>query len=139
MRRIASFFILAIFIIAGKTTKADEGLWLLSMIQQMNYEEMQQMGLQLSAEEIYNINHSSIKDGVVEFNSGCTGGIVSDQGLLLTAYHCGLDYIQYNSEVEDNFVEDGFWAKSRNEELACPGLTVSFMIRMEDVSKRVLS
>jgi V8-like Glu-specific endopeptidase len=118
--------------------KADEGMWLLTMLQELNIGQMTAQGCKLSAEDIYSINQSCLKDAVVHFNGGCTGEIVSSQGLLFTNHHCGYEQIQSHSTVEHNYLRDGFWAKTKEEELANPGLTVSFLVRIEDVTERVL-
>ncbi|MDD3644518.1 MAG: S46 family peptidase [Bacteroidales bacterium] len=117
--------------------KADEGMWLMMLLNK-NISQMQEMGLQLTAEDIYNVNHSSMKDGVVVFGPGCTGEMISKDGLLLTNHHCGYANIQALSSEENNYLEDGFWAKTREEELPCEGLSVHFFISMEDVSETVL-
>ncbi len=119
--------------------KADEGMWLMMFLDRMNYADMQKMGLQLSAEQIYSVNQSSLKDAIVQFGNGCTGEIISSQGLLLTNHHCGYGSIQSKSTLEKDYLTDGFWAYSREEELAIEGLTVKFLIRMEDVSAQVLA
>ena len=118
--------------------KADEGMWLLSLLNQ-NFEKMQEMGLQLTLEEIYSINNSSMKDAVVRFGGGCTAEIISKQGLLLTNHHCGYGTIQSLSTRENNILQNGFWAKSLNEEIPCEGLSVMFFIRMEDVTDMILA
>ena len=118
--------------------KADEGMWLLPLIQKLNIQTMQQMGCRLTAEDIYSVNHSSLKDAVVIFDNGCTGEIVSDKGLIFTNHHCGYSAIQKLSSVEHNYLADGFWAKSFDEELPVSGLKVQFLRRMEDVTDRVL-
>lgn len=121
-------------------TKADEGMWLPSLIYKLNISEMQKMGLQLSAEEIYSINHSSLKDAVVALDRGsCTAEVVSKDGLLLTNHHCGFGEIQSHSSVEHDYLQDGFWAKTRKEELPNPGKTVTFLISVEDVTSQVLA
>jgi hypothetical protein len=120
------------------TMKADEGMWLLPLLEKLNIGKMTSMGLKLTAEDIYSINHSSLKDAVVIFGRGCTGEIVSDEGLLLTNHHCGFDAIQNHSTVEHDYLKDGFWAMTREEELPNPGLTVTFLVSMEDVTQRVL-
>jgi hypothetical protein len=118
--------------------KADEGMWLLSLLNK-NYENMQEMGLTLSIEEIYSINNASMKDAVVIFGGGCTGEIISDKGLLLTNHHCGYGAVQALSTPQNNILANGFWAKSNAEELPCEGLTVTFFIRMEEVTDIILS
>ena len=117
--------------------KADEGMWLPALISQ-RIADMQAKGLKLSAEDIYSVNQASLKDAVVLFGSGCTGELVSDQGLLFTNHHCGYSYIQKHSSVEHDYLKDGFWALNRGEELPNPGLTVRFLERMEDVTAQVL-
>jgi hypothetical protein len=117
--------------------KADEGMWLPALISQ-RITDMQAKGLRLTAEDIYSVNQASLKDAVVLFGSGCTGELVSDQGLLFTNHHCGYSYIQRHSSVEHDYLKDGFWALSRTDELPNPGLTVRFLERMEDVTAIVL-
>ena len=117
--------------------KADEGMWLPALISQ-RIADMQAKGLKLSAEDIYSVNQASLKDAVALFGSGCTGELVSDQGLLFTNHHCGYSYIQKHSSVEHDYLKDGFWALNRGEELPNPGLTVRFLERMEDVTAQVL-
>ena len=116
---------------------ADEGMWLPALISQ-RIGDMQAKGLKLSAEDIYSVNQASLKDAVVLFGSGCTGELVSDQGLLFTNHHCGYSYIQKHSSVEHDYLKDGFWALNRSQELPNPGLTVRFLERMEDVTAQVL-
>ena len=118
--------------------KAGEGMWI-PMLLQYNEKEMQEMGMKITAEDIYSINHSSLKDAIVLFGGGCTGEIVSDQGLLLTNHHCGYDYIQKHSSVEHDYLTNGFWAMNRGEELPCPGLKVTFLREMRDVTKKILT
>ena len=115
---------------------AGEGMWI-PMLLQYNEKEMQEMGMRITADDIYSINHSSLKDAIVLFGGGCTGEIVSDYGLLLTNHHCGYDYIQQHSSVNHDYLTDGFWAMNRSEELPCPGLTVIFLREMRDVTKEV--
>ena len=116
---------------------ADEGMWLPSLISQ-RIEDMQAKGFRLTAEDIYSINRASLKDAVVLFGRGCTGELISDEGLLLTNHHCGYSQIQKHSSVEHDYLRDGFWAMTRDEELPNEGLTVSFLERMEDVTDVVL-
>ncbi len=119
--------------------RADEGMWLLPLIEKLNMGKMTELGLKLSAEDIYSINKASLKDAVVIFGGGCTAEIVSPQGLLLTNHHCGYDQIQEHSSVEHDYLKDGFWAMSKEEELPNPGLSVIFLIRIEDVTNQVLA
>jgi hypothetical protein len=118
--------------------KADEGMWLLSLLNK-NYEKMQEMGLTLSVDEIYSINNASMKDAVVIFAGGCTGEIISGKGLLLTNHHCGYGTVQALSTAENNVLANGFWAKSYTDELPCDGLNVTFFIRMDDVTDIILA
>jgi hypothetical protein len=115
--------------------KADEGMWIPMLVERLNYEDMQRLGLKLTADEIYSINNSSLKDAIVQFGRGCTGEIISGQGLLLTNHHCGYGRIQAHSSVEHDYLKDGFWAMSLEEELPNPGLTARFLVRMEDVTR----
>ncbi len=119
--------------------KADEGMWILPLIQKLNMETMQKMGLKLTAEEIYSVNNSSMKDAIVIFDGGCTGEMISDEGLLLTNHHCGYGQIQELSSLENNYLDNGFWAATKEEELPAPGLSVTFLRNMEDVTEQVLS
>ena len=116
---------------------AGEGMWI-PMLLQYNEKEMQEMGMRITADDIYSINHSSLKDAIVLFGGGCTGEIVSDYGLLLTNHHCGYDYIQKHSSVEHDYLTNGFWAMNRGEELPCPGLSVIFLREMRDVTEKIL-
>ncbi len=116
---------------------ADEGMWIPSLLGEQKLDEMRKKGLKLTAEEIYSINQASLKDAIVMFGRGCTGAIVSDEGLLLTNHHCGFGSIQRHSAIEHDYITDGFWAMSREEELANPGLSVTLLIRMEDVSDKI--
>ncbi len=119
---------------------ADEGMWLPSLINKLNIADMQKEGLKLSVEDIYSINHSSLKDAVVALDRGsCTAELVSKDGLLLTNHHCGFGEIQQHSSVEHDYLQDGFWAMSREEELSNPGKTVTFLISVEDVTAQVLA
>jgi hypothetical protein len=128
--------ILTTILLAG-ITRADEGMWIPALLQR-NEAEMQAMGMKITADDIYSINHSSMKDAVVLFGGGCTGELVSDQGLLLTNHHCGYGWIQRHSTVEHDYLTDGFWAMTPEEELACPGLTAIMLKNMEEVTDKVL-
>ena len=128
---------LTLGIFAKTTASADEGMWLPSLISE-RIGDMQSKGFRLSAEDIYSVNQASLKDAVVLFGRGCTGEVVSAEGLLLTNHHCGYSQIQKHSSVEHDYLRDGFWALTRKEELPNKGLTVSFLERMEDVTSRVL-
>ena len=132
-----SFLLAALLFAALEPLKADEGMWLPALISQ-RIGDMQAKGLQLSAEDIYSVNQASLKDAVVLFGRGCTGELVSDEGLLFTNHHCGYGFIQRHSSVEPDYLKDGFWAMNRSQELPNPGLTVRFLERMEDVTAAVL-
>ena len=132
------FILLSTFFIFPQKSHSDEGMWLPMLIDRLNINDMQNRGLQLSAEEIYSVNNASLKDAIVSFNGYCTGEIISRNGLLLTNHHCGYDAIQNHSSVENDYLGNGFWAKSYQEELPNEGLFVDFLIRMEDVSSEVL-
>ena len=134
------FLILALsFILSFSFLRADEGMWLLSLIGK-NYQQMKALGFKLTPEDIYSINHSSMKDAVAAMNHGmCTMELVSPKGLLLTNHHCAYDALQELSTLEHNYLKDGFWAASYEEELPVPGMTVWFLVRMEDVTNQVLS
>lgn len=116
---------------------AGEGMWI-PMLLQYNEKEMQEMGMRITADDIYSINHSSLKDAIVLFGGGCTGEIVSDYGLLLTNHHCGYGSIQRHSSVEHDYLTDGFWAMQRSQELPCPGMSVTFLREMREVTSQVL-
>ena len=126
--------IIALAVLAFLPVKADEGMWLLPLLEKMNRSQMQALGCRLDARQIYDINNSSLKDAVVQFGGGCTGEIVSDEGLLLTNHHCGYASIQKLSSVEHDYLTDGYWAMNRDEELPVEGLSVVFMEYMEDVT-----
>lgn len=117
---------------------AREGMWLPQLLAQLNYSEMQRMGLQISAEDIYSVNQSSLKDAIVHFNGGCSGELISSKGLLLTNHHCGFSMIQSHSTLEKNYLKDGFWAMNQSEELANPGVFASIVKSLEDVTNQVL-
>ena len=127
----------ALLLVAALPLRADEGMWLPVLISQ-RIDDMHAHGFRLTAEDVYSINQASLKDAVVLFGSGCTGELVSRDGLLFTNHHCGFGQIQRHSSVEHDYLKDGFWAMSRSEELPNPGLTVSFLERMDDVTAAVL-
>jgi hypothetical protein len=118
---------------------ANEGMWFLMHIKRLNQRDMQKMGLQLTAEEIYSINNQSLKDAIVQFNRGCTASIISETGLVLTNHHCGYNVIAELSTAEKNHLKNGFWASNMGEELKPASLSVRFFVRMDDVSERILS
>ncbi|HBN05471.1 MAG TPA: peptidase S46, partial [Bacteroidales bacterium] len=130
--------LVASLIFANPAPKPDEGMWLPMFFKNLNYATMQKMGLKLTAEELYAINNSSLKDAIVQFGNGCTGEIMSDKGLLFTNHHCGYEAIAGQSTVEHDYLNNGFWAKNLSEEIPIPDMTVSFLLRMEDVTKEIL-
>ena len=135
MKKYLSILVLSVFCMAPAS--ADEGMWLPSLISQ-RIGDMQAKGFTLTAEDIYSINQACLKDAVVHFGGGCTGELISPEGLLITNHHCGYGQIQRHSSVEHDYLRDGFWAMTRAEELPNPGLSVSFLEYMEDVTDKVL-
>ena len=135
-----SFIALLVFVVVLTIkAQADEGMWLPSLVGKLNIQKMNSLGCKLTAEQIYSINHSSLKDAVVALDHGsCTAEIISADGLLLTNHHCGFGEIQAHSSVEHDYLRDGFWAMKREDELSNPGKTVTFLISMEDVTDQVL-
>jgi hypothetical protein len=119
--------------------RADEGMWLPQLLAQLNERQMKSMGMKISARDIYDINKGSLKDAIVSFGGFCTGEIISPRGLVLTNHHCGFYVIQNHSTLERNYIRDGFWAKNKGEEIPNPGLFVTFIIRIDDVTKPALS
>ena len=134
MKRILTF--LAALTVAFSAA-ADEGMWLLPLLKQLNGKDLKAAGCKLSPEEIDSINKTSLKDAIVHFGGGCTGEMISDQGLLVTNHHCGYSSIQGLSTDEHNYLMDGYWAKNYGEEIPCPGLTVTFLVKMEDVTDAI--
>jgi hypothetical protein len=135
-------FILSLIIgvlLIPSTVKADEGMWFLMFIERLNHRDMQKMGLQLTAEEIYSINNHSLKDAIVQFNGGCTAEVISKDGLVLTNHHCGYDAIAELSSAEKNYLKDGYWAANRASEMKPSSLYVRFFVRMDDCTKRILA
>jgi len=144
MKRL-NLFVALFILFFGNSLRADEGMWLPIFVERLNYIDMQKMGLHLTAEEIYSINHSSLKDAIVGLSNGsqpggffCTAEVVSDQGLLFTNHHCGFDVIQQNSSIAHDYLTDGFWAMSKEEELPTEDLSATFFIRMEDVTDSII-
>ncbi len=135
MLRPLGFFIF--FVFTTTILFAREGMWIPTLLQKYNIEEMTQMGFKLSAEDVYSVNHASLKDAVVLFGSGCTGEVISEDGLLITNHHCGFDQIQKHSSVASDYLTNGFWAMNRSEELSNPGLTVRFLVKMEDITSQM--
>ena len=139
MKHINKLLFAIIFFLYSSISFATEGMWLPLLLEKLNEKEMKSLGMKISAKDIYNINSGSLKDAIVSLGGFCTGEIISNKGLLLTNHHCGFDAVQNHSTLEHNYIRDGFWAKSNSEELANPGLFVTFIIRIEDVTKQVLN
>ncbi|WP_417365216.1 S46 family peptidase [Flavobacterium beibuense] len=136
MKKLILFLTMSLMVMP---VRADEGMWFLMFIERLNHRDMQKMGLQLTAEEIYSINNHSLKDAIVQFDGGCTAEVISKEGLVLTNHHCGYEAIAELSTPEANYLRDGYWAPTRADELKPKSLSVRFFVRMDDVSKRILS
>lgn len=139
MRKITAGLLTLAFVLSSVITTAHEGMWLPMLIKRLNMAEMQANGLNLTAEELYDINNASVKDAIVSLGGFCTGELISDQGLMLTNHHCGYDAIRSHSTVEKDYLTDGFWAMTREEERTNPGLTAAILVRMEDVTDKVMA
>ncbi len=137
MKTIKISFLLLVFVLSN-VARADEGMWLPFMLGR-NMEDMKKHGCNLSAEDIYSINNSSIKDAIVSFGGFCTAEVISKKGLLLTNHHCGYDAIAEKSTPENNYLDNGFWAKSMSQEIPIEGLSATFVIRIEDVTETILN
>ncbi|MBL7765684.1 MAG: S46 family peptidase [Chitinophagaceae bacterium] len=132
------FRLLFLFLFLSLTSAiAKEGMWLPFLLEKMNEKEMKSMGLKITAKDIYDINAGSLKDAIVIFGGGCTGEVISDQGLVLTNHHCGYGTVQGLSSVQNNYLLNGFFAKNNQEEIPCPGLSVTFIVRIDDVTAAV--
>ncbi|MGJ5642711.1 S46 family peptidase [Formosa sp. S-31] len=131
------FKILVLFITL-QVSAQQGGMWIPSLLKGMNENDMQALGSKLTAKDIYDVNHSSLKDAIAHFNGGCTSEVISKQGLILTNHHCGYGQIQSHSSLEHDYLKEGFWAKSLADELPNEGLYVEFIVRIEDVTDRVL-
>ena len=136
MKRLPLLLTLSILLSAIQM-RADEGMWMLPLLEKLNIKKMHESGLKLSAQEIYNINNSSLKDAIVHFGGGCTAEVVSDKGLLFTNHHCGYSSIQKLSTVDHDYLKDGYWAMNLKEELPAKGLTVTFIAKFVDVTERI--
>jgi len=132
------FIKLLILFIAINVSAQQGGMWIPSLLQGMNEQEMQSLGSKLSASDIYDINSSSLKDAIGHFNGGCTSEVISPKGLILTNHHCGFSQIQSHSSLKNDYLKDGFWAMNLDEELPNNGLYVEFIVRIEDVTDKVL-
>lgn len=137
-KTIKTGYLMITFLLVSQLVFAQGGMWIPSLLEGINEQEMQDLGMELKAEDIFDINNSSLKDAIVQFGRGCTGEIISDQGLLLTNHHCGYGNIQSHSTVQNNLLKNGFWAMDQSQELPNPGLTVLMVNRIEDVSQQVL-
>lgn len=130
-------FLLLTFMMSFLQLKADEGMWLMTMIKRLNGTDLQKQGLKLTPEEIYSVNQSSLKDAIVQFGGGCTAEMVSKEGLLFTNHHCGYGQIAALSTPQKDHLTNGFWAMKKSEELPAPGLSVRFLVRMDDATSRI--
>jgi len=137
MNRIIGLLFTVALVLSMSLVRAHEGIWIPMLLSELNHDHMKASGLRLSAEDIYSINKSSLKDAIAHFGGGCTSEVISKDGLLLTNHHCGYSQIQQHSSVENDYLSDGFWAMNKSEELPNPGLTATFIVRMEDVTKKV--
>ena len=135
MKKSISIFILSLFTIV---VRADDGMWLPFLLDQSQMHDMQAAGCRMTAEDIYSVNHTSMKDAVLLFGGGCTGEMISGEGLLLTNHHCGFGYVQEHSDINHDYVKNGFWAMNKKEEYQCAGLSVTFIVSMEDVTEKML-
>ncbi|WP_127846795.1 S46 family peptidase [Psychroflexus aestuariivivens] len=131
-------FRILFFLVAFSSFAQQGGMWIPSLLEGMNENEMQNLGMKMNAEDIYSVNQSSLKDAVPHFNGGCTSEVISPKGLLLTNHHCGYGQIQSHSSVENDYLANGFWAKNLSEELANPGMTVTFIVEISDVTDQIL-
>jgi hypothetical protein len=136
MKRIL-IFILALNFISKSVVKADEGMWLPMLLGEQVYADMVKKGLKLTKEQLYSINQASIKDAIIIFGGGCTGEIVSKEGLIFTNHHCGYNAINAASTVQHNYLKDGFWARTKQEEIAAPGVHAQFLVKIVDVTDKV--
>src|SRR5215204_2949029 len=131
LKKIKVVLFVLIFSLTSIFSIANEGMWLPLLLEKLNEKEMKSLGMKISAKDIYSINSGSLKDAIVSFGGFCTGEIISSKGLVLTNHHCGFDAVQNHSTLEHNYIRDGFWANSNNEELVNPDLYVMFIIRIE--------
>ncbi|HEY1045559.1 MAG TPA: S46 family peptidase, partial [Bacteroidia bacterium] len=132
--------ITSVVILFGNSLKADEGMWLLSLLDKLNYKDMEAKGLRLTPEQLYSVNNSSLKDACIWFNGGCTGELISSEGLILTNHHCGYDAIAGLSTTSDNILDNGFWAKSKAEErVPKEAMSITRIVRVDDITDQVLA
>ena len=139
MRKVIFSFVTSLLLLLPSMVRADEGMWFLMFLKRLNERDMQKEGLQLTAEEIYSINNSSLKDAIVQFGGGCTASIISPDGLVITNHHCGYGAIAGLSTPEHNYLRDGYWAKTKADELSPKRLSVRFFVRMDNVTDRMLA
>lgn len=135
---LAKYLVLPVLFLTHLSAHATEGMWLPQLLNRLNEKEMKGMGMKISAADIYSLNKGSLKDAIVSFGGFCTGEVISSQGLLLTNHHCGYDAIQKHSSLQNNYLDNGFWARNKQEELPNPGLTATFIVRIEDVTQQAL-
>lgn len=134
-----NLLLMTFILFIGSFARADEGMWFLMNIERLNHRDMEKLGLQLTSEEIYSINNSSLKDAIVQFNGGCTAELISKDGLVLTNHHCGYDAIAELSTPEKDYLTNGYWAPTRKDELKPASLYVRFFVRMDNATQRILS
>jgi len=137
--KVLKLFLLAFVLFFSSLARADEGMWLPLLLEKLNEQQMKSLGMKISAKDIYSVNNGSLKDAIVSFGGFCTGEVISSKGLVLTNHHCGFDAIQNHSTLDNNYIRDGFWARNYAEEIPNQGLFVTFIARIEDVSKLVLN
>ncbi len=137
--KLIKIFSIVCMLAVMQPVKADEGMWLPQLLQRLNEARMKQLGMKITAADIYSINKSSLKDAIVSFGGFCTGEVISDKGLILTNHHCGFDVIQNHSSLQNNYIRDGFWAMNHGQELPNKGLFVTFIVRIDDVTKQALN
>lgn len=138
LQRFVKYGLVLLIVLAQNYSYATEGMWLPQLLSRMNEKEMKGMGMKISAADIYNINKGSLKDAIVSFGGFCTAEVISSKGLLLTNHHCGYDAIQKHSSLQHNYLDNGFWAMTQEQELPNPGLTATFIVRIDDVTKEAL-
>ena len=136
---IRNLFASLLLVFSTFTLSAHEGMWIPALLNSLNADGLAASGLRLSPDDIYSVNHSSLKDAIVHFGGGCTAEVISDQGLILTNYHCGYGEIQSHSSIEQDYLSQGFWAKSKSDELMNPGLTATFIVRIQDVTDQIMN
>ena len=139
MRKITTIIFAFLLILQTQLVHATEGMWIPLLLESLNEKEMQAMGMKLTAEDIYSVNKGSLKDAIVHFGGFCTSEVISPNGLLLTNHHCGYGQIQSHTTLQNNYLKDGFWAKTKKDELANPGLFAKFIVRIEDISTKTVS